>query len=109
MELICPPLPDTASKMAWKFSKNSTMRISNLDYNHKNALHKNKAMITVINPETPIAIPPMAPCISPISIAFEVPAAWLQVPMATPAATELFMRKIFTKTGDKAAPNAHVR
>ncbi len=45
-----------------------------------------EAPITVNKPATAIARPLMAPSISPISIAFAVPMAWEEVPMAIPLA-----------------------
>ena len=42
------------------------------------------ASTTVMMPETPMAMPLMAPSTSPSSSAREVPTAWLQEPMATP-------------------------
>ena len=41
--------------------------------------------MTVMIPDIPMAMPLIAPSTSPSSTAFEVPTAWLQEPMETPA------------------------
>ena len=68
----------------------------------------NIAKITVQSPATPIAIPLIAPSISPISIALEVPSAWLAVPIATPAATGFFTRNSLIRAGASIAPTIPV-
>ena len=76
-----------------------------------NAYIKQPAMITmavVSRPDTAMLTPDMAPSSSPISRAFVVPTAWLQVPMATPLAMRLFTRKIFDMSGAKMAPRIPV-
>ena len=50
---------------------------------------KIEAPTTVMIPLTTIASPAMAPSISPICIAFEVPIAWAEVPSASPLAIGL--------------------
>ena len=65
-------------------------------------------MAVVSRPDTAMLTPDMAPSSSPISRAFVVPTAWLQVPMATPLAMRLFTRKIFDMSGAKMAPRMPV-
>lgn len=55
---------------------------------------KNGEKTTVSKPVTAMESPLMAPSMSPISMAFAVPRAWLEVPVATPRATGSVMRKI---------------
>ncbi len=61
-------------------------------------------MNTVTTPATPMERLLMAPCTSPISIAFVVPSAWLDVPIATPCATGFLMRKYRQTSGAVTAP-----
>lgn len=64
-------------------------------------------MITVRIPHTPMARPLMAPSVSPSSMAFEVPTAWLQAPMARPAVIGFFTpEKLDQIRGQDAAQDA---
>lgn len=70
--------------------------------------YKNKEIITVIIPAIHMATPLIEPSTSPNSIAFEVPTAWLQVPIAIPAAIGSFTLNIFINTGESIEPNIPV-
>ena len=59
-------------------------------------------------PTMPMARPLIAPSVSPISTAFEVPTAWEAVPIAIPTATLSFTLNIFNKYSEKIAPNIPV-
>lgn len=61
-----------------------------------------------MSPAMPIAIPLIAPSTSPISRAFVVPRACDAVPIAVPAATELFILKILMSIGENTAPKIPV-
>lgn len=65
-------------------------------------------MITVITPAHPTASPLVAPSTLPISNAFDEPVVWLDVPIAMPAATLFFTRKIFIKDVASIAPKLPV-
>lgn len=62
-------------------------------------------MTTVRTPQTAIERPPIAPCKSPISKAFDVPIACPLVPQATPCATGSEILKIL----QKMIPNTFAR
>ena len=64
--------------------------------------------MTVMMPQIPMASPLMAPSVSPISRAFDVPTAWLQAPMASPASRGSFTRKRRTKKGASMLPSVPV-
>ena len=66
-------------------------------------------MTTVMSPDMAKAIPLMAPSTSPRLIAFEVPTAWLQVPMAIPRAMGFLTRNSRIRAGAKTAPKIPVR
>ena len=55
------------------------------------------------------AIPLMAPSTSPRVMAFEVPTAWLEVPIATPATTGSRTRKSYSMAGAHTAPKMPVK
>lgn len=59
-------------------------------------------------PAIPIASPDIAPSTSPISIAFDVPTAWLAVPIATPFAILLSILLHLHIVGPIAAPTIPV-
>ena len=59
-------------------------------------------------PHIPIASPLIAPSTSPISIAFDVPTAWLDAPMASPAATGSDTLNNFIRRGANIPPSIHV-
>ena len=63
-----------------------------------------RARIIVSKPDTPIAMPLMAPSISPSCMARLVPMAWLHVPIATPAAMGLFTWKNLISVGARIEP-----
>ena len=60
--------------------------------------------MAVNSPATPMERLLMAPWTSPISMALEVPSAWLAVPMATPCATLCLMRQNLQTAGAATAP-----
>lgn len=62
------------------------------------------AINTVISPAIPIESPLIAPSVSPISNALEVPTAWEAVPRATPTATLSVILKSLHTDGPIAAP-----
>ena len=64
---------------------------------------------TVMIPAMQMAIPLIAPCVSPSSSALDVPTAWLLVPMARPAAMGLRTRNSRMRSGAKMAPNIPVK
>ena len=72
-------------------------------------IYKNKERITVIIPQIPIAKPLIAPSVSPISSAFEVPIAWLEAPMARPAVIESFTWNSLIRTGARMLPRIPVK
>ena len=63
---------------------------------------------TVIRPQTPMARPLIAPSVSPISMALEVPTAWVLVPMASPAATGFLTRNSRINRGEAILPSVPV-
>ena len=63
----------------------------------------------MIIPQIPIARPLMAPSVSPIWSALEVPMAWLQAPILSPAVIGSFTRKILISVGAKMLPKIPVK
>lgn len=61
-------------------------------------------MIKVIIPEITIDKALIAPSISPISKAFEVPTAWLDIPIPIPFATGCFILKYLHTIGARTFP-----
>ena len=55
-----------------------------------------------------MAMPLIAPSVSPISTALLVPTAWLAVPIATPAATGFFTRNALISKGANMEPKIPV-
>ena len=64
----------------------------------------NKLMSTEISPQIPMAMELMAPWISPISRALDVPSAWLQAPVARPWATASVIPNHLENSGTHKAP-----
>lgn len=64
----------------------------------------NRARSTVIIPESPSAIPLMAPSTSPISKALDVPSAWDDVPMAIPRTIGFLILNTLINVGANTAP-----
>ena len=62
-----------------------------------------------MTPESPIAMPLMAPCTSPKATARVVPTAWLQVPMPTPWAIGLVILKSLMRLGAMMEPKIPVK
>lgn len=60
-------------------------------------------------PHTPIARPLIAPSVSPSSIAFEVPTAWLHAPILKPAVTGSFTLNRRIKNGAAIFPKIPVK
>ena len=65
-------------------------------------------MIKVIIPEITIDKALIAPSISPISKAFEVPTAWLDIPIPIPFATGCFILKHLHTAGARTFPTIPV-
>lgn len=64
----------------------------------------NIANSTVMMPDRPSAIPLIAPSISPISKAFDVPRAWEDVPIAIPRTIGFLILNILINVGANTAP-----